>query len=90
MAKRYISCEFTVDLRGANVNRKEATALLCELGSHHLVNPNLVIIEQRKSDKYGLQIRGDYNRQAIVTFLKKKHLPLSFEMDNAYLIIFKP
>jgi hypothetical protein len=69
------------------VNRKEAIALLRELGSCHLVNPNLVIIEQREPDKYGLQIRGDFNRQAIVFFLKNRNL--SFEMNNDYLIIFK-
>jgi len=70
------------------VNRKEAIAILSELGSNQLVNPKLVIIEQREPDNYGLQIRGDYNRQLIVTFLKKKRL--SFEMNNDYLIIFKP
>ena len=70
------------------MNRKEAIAILSELGSNQLVNPKLVIIEQREPDNYGLQIRGDYNRQLIVTFLKKKRL--SFEMNNDYLIIFKP
>jgi hypothetical protein len=70
------------------VNRKEAILVLSELGSNMLVNPNLVLIEQREPDKYGLQIRGDYNRQSIVTFLKNKHL--SFKMNNDYLIVFKP
>jgi len=70
------------------MNKKEAIALLSELGANQFVNPNLVLLEQREPDKYGLQIRGDYNRQSIVTFLRKRHL--SFKMNNDYLIIFKP
>ena len=69
------------------MNRKEAIAVLSELSSNQLVNPNLVLIEQREPDKYELQIRGDYNRQLIVTFLRSKHL--SSKMNNEYLIIFK-
>jgi hypothetical protein len=70
------------------VNLKEAIAVLSELGANQLVTPNLVLIEQREPNKYELQIRGDYNRQVIVAFLKNKHL--SFRMNNDYLIIFKP
>ena len=70
------------------MNKKEAIALLSELGANQFVNPNLVLLEQREPDKYGLQIRGDYNRQSIVVFLKKRHF--SFETSNDYLTIFKP
>jgi hypothetical protein len=71
------------------MNRKEAIALLRELGANQLVNPNLVLLEQREPDRYRLQIRGDYNRQLIIVFLKKRGL--SFEqMNSDYLIIFKP
>jgi hypothetical protein len=79
---------FTRGFEGARVNRKAAIEVLNELAANQLVNPNLVLIEQREPDKYGLQIRGDYNRQSIVTFLKKKRL--SFKMNNDYLIIFEP
>lgn len=70
------------------LDRKESVELLKELGTNQLVNPNLVIIEQREPDRFQLQIRGDYNRQKIVIFLKKRHF--SFEVKNDYLIIFKP
>jgi hypothetical protein len=71
------------------VNRKEAIAVLSELASNQLVNPNLVLLEQREPDRYQLQIRGDYSRQLIMVFLKNR--ALSFEqMNNDYLIIFKP
>ena len=71
------------------MNRDEAIAILLELGTNQLVNPNLVLLEQREPDKYRLQIRGDYNRQLIMVFLKNRDL--SFEqMNNDYLIIFKP
>jgi hypothetical protein len=71
----------------AHVKREEALALLKELGSVSLIQPSLVLIEQRKSDSYQLQIRGDYNRQLIGIFLKKRHF--SLEMSNDYLIVFK-
>ena len=69
------------------MNKKEAIALLSELGANQFVNPNLVLLEQREPDRYQLQIRGDYNRQLIGIFLKKRHF--SFEMSNDYLIVFK-
>ena len=70
------------------MDRKEAIALLSELGANQFVNPNLVLLEKREPDRYRLQIRGDYNRQSIVAFLRKRHL--SFETSNDYLIVFKP
>ena len=71
------------------MKKEEAIALLTELGANQLVNPNLVLLEQIEPDKYRLQIRGDYNRQLIMVFLKSRHL--SFEQrNNDYLIIFKP
>jgi hypothetical protein len=70
------------------MNKEEAIALLTELGANQLVNPNLVLLEQGEPDKYRLQIRGDYNRQLIMVFLKGRDL--SFEMSNDYLTIFKP
>jgi hypothetical protein len=70
------------------MNMKEAIALLSELSANQFLNPNLVLLEKRDLDRYRLQIRGDYNRQAIVASLRKKRL--SFEMNNGYLIVFKP
>jgi hypothetical protein len=70
------------------MNEKEAIALLSELSANQFLNPNLVLLEKRDLDRYRLQIRGDYNRQSIVSSLRKKHL--SFEMNNGYLIVFKP
>ena len=69
------------------MKREEAVALLKELGSVSLIQPSLVLIEKRKPDRYQLQIRGDYNRQLIGIFLKKRNF--SVEMSNDYLIIFK-
>ena len=74
---------------GEHMNKEEAIAILLELGTNQLVNPNLVLLEQREPDRYQLQIRGDYSRQLIMVFLKNRGL--SFEqMNNDYLIIFKP
>jgi hypothetical protein len=40
------------------LNRKEAIALLSELGANQLVNPNFVLIEERKPSVYQLKIKG--------------------------------
>ena len=70
------------------MNRKEAAMILSELGANQLVNPNLVLIEQKSPEKSQLQVRGDFDRRRIESFLKKKNL--SFEMKNDYLTISKP
>jgi hypothetical protein len=77
-----------VGLKGERMNRREAITLLSELSANQFLNPNLVLLEKREPERYRLQIRGDYNRQSIVAFLRKRHL--SFEMSNDYLIVFKP
>jgi hypothetical protein len=69
------------------LDRKEAIALLVELGSSQLVSPDLVILEQRKLDNYQLKIKGNYNIQDVGQFLKDKFL---FEVIKEYLVIFKP
>ena len=73
------------NLVGGTVNRKEATALLSELGSKELVNPNLVILEQRQLNFYQLKIKGDYNLPEIQMFLKNK---FSIEEIKDFLIIY--
>ena len=70
------------------MNKEEATVLLNELGANKLVNPKLVLIEQKEQDIYRLQIRGDYDRHAIALFVRKKDL--SCKMNNDYLTIFTP
>ena len=70
------------------MNEKEATTLLSELSANQFLNPNLVLLEKRETEKYRLQIRGDYNRQSIVALLRKKRL--SFDVSNGYLTVFKP
>jgi hypothetical protein len=69
------------------MNRKEAIALLNELGANQLVNPNFVILEQRKLDKYQLKIKGNYSLKEVGLFLKNK---FCLQEINNYLIIFKP
>jgi hypothetical protein len=69
------------------LERKEAIALLCELGVNQLVSPSLVIPEQRKNDKYQLKIRGNYSLKELGLFLKNR---FCLEEINNYLVIFKP
>jgi hypothetical protein len=70
------------------VKKEEATVLLNELGANKLVNPKLVLIEQKETDRYQLQIRGDYDRHAIAQFIRKKDL--SCKIKDEYLTISTP
>jgi len=72
---------------GSLLERKEAIALLGELGANQLITPNFVILELKSHDKYQLKIRGNYNFKEIGIFLKNK---FSLEEINNYLVIFKP
>ncbi len=70
------------------MNRKEAVALFTDLVANGHVQPHLVLIEQKKPDKFQLKIKGDYDSQQIELFLKKRGV--SCEKNKDYLIIFKP
>ena len=72
---------------GFRVNRKEAIALLDELGSSELVTPDLVVLELRSPGKYQLKIKGGYSIGEIECFLKGR---FCLEERANYLIIFKP
>jgi hypothetical protein len=65
------------------MKRTEAVALLKELGAEKLIQPTLVLIEQRNSDGYQLQIKGNYNFQEIETFVKDRFL---LEENKGYLV----
>lgn len=69
------------------MNRKEAIALLVELGSNQLVNPDYVVLEEINPDIYQLKIKGNYTLQEIGSFLKDRFL---LKEINGFLIIFKP
>ncbi len=69
------------------MERAEAVALLKELIGEQLIQPSLVLIEQRSLDRYQLQIKGNYNLQEIEMFVKNK---FSLEECRGYLIFDKP
>jgi len=70
----------------ANIlDRKEATALLKELGAEHLVQPLMVLVDQKKPDNCQLKIKGEYNSKEIQVFLKNRGF--SYQENNDYLII---
>jgi hypothetical protein len=73
-------------LKGNLLDRKEAIALLVELGSSQLVSPDLVILELRNPDNYQLKIKGNYRFRDVGMFLKNR---FSLEEINNYLVIFK-
>ena len=75
-------------LGGVHLERKETVALLKELGTEHLIQPSSVLIKQRTPDGYQLEIKGNYDCQAIEEFLKNRGF--SYKENKDYLIIFKP
>jgi hypothetical protein len=54
------------------MKRTEAVGLLKELVTEQLIQPSLVLIEQRSPDGYQLQIKGNYNFQEIEMFVKNR------------------
>jgi len=74
-------------LWGGPLLRKEAVALLKELGNRDLVQPFFVIIEKRTRDKFQLKIKGSFNKTQIFSFLKSRGF--SCEEKEDYLIIYK-
>ena len=69
------------------MNRREAVCLLRELVAEQLIQPSLVLIEQKNSDGYQLEIKGDYNFQQIEMFVKNR---FSLEERKGCLILYKP
>ena len=74
-------------LKGEALLRKEAVALLKELGNRDLVQPFFVIIEKRTRDKFQLKIKGSFDKTQIFSFLKTRGF--SCEDKEDYLIIYK-
>jgi len=73
---------------GNVLERKEAVALLKELGAEHLIQPSSVLIRQNTPDNYQLRIKGDYDRPLLEAFLKSRGF--SYEENQDYFVIFKP
>jgi hypothetical protein len=72
------------------MQRYEAVALLKELDAEHLINPSFVLIEQRKPDRYELQIKGFYDLELIKGFAKQYDLTVKEDATKGNLVIFKP
>ncbi len=71
---------------GNLLDRKEAVALLKEIGIEQLIQPSLVLVEKRKPDSYQLKIKGNYDLKQITIFLKNRGF--SLEENEDYLVIF--
>ncbi len=72
------------------MQRYEAVALLKELDAEHLINPSLVLIEQRMPDRYELQIKGFYDLGLVTKFAKQFDLAVKEDITKGYLVIFRP
>lgn len=81
-------CTSPKGLGNVHLERKEAVALLKELGDERLLQPFMVIIQQRPPNGCQLQIKGLYDQKEIESFLKNRGF--SYEEHLDYLLIFKP
>ena len=72
------------------MQRYEAVAVMKELDAEHLINPSFVLIEQRKPDRYELQIKGFYDLELIKGFAKQYDLAVKEDTTKGHLVIFKP
>ncbi|MGO8807109.1 MAG: hypothetical protein ACLQO7_11000 [Candidatus Bathyarchaeia archaeon] len=64
------------------MDRKEAVALLKEIGIEQLIQPSLVLVEKRKPDSYQLKIKGNYDLKQITIFLKNRGFSLEENEDT--------
>jgi hypothetical protein len=71
------------------MKRSEAIALLKELGSEHLLQPSLVVIDQRKPNRFQLCVKGNYCLDEIKVFIKKYNLEIEEDLPKGLLCIFK-
>ena len=71
------------------MERAEVVALLKELGVGLLIQPTMVMIEQRKPDHYQLRLQGNYDRSEIEHFVQKFDLSVKEDTAKKYLVIFK-
>ena len=72
------------------MQRYEAVTLLKELGAEQLIQPSSVLIEQRKPDRYELQIKGSYDLELIRRFVQQYSLMVKEDTTKGHLVIFKP
>lgn len=72
------------------MERHEAATILKRLLRLDLVRPSLVSIELNKHGKYNLEIKGDYDKQAITEFLKENKLAMKEDTEKGICLIYKP
>ena len=72
------------------MKRTEAIALLKELAGLELIQPSMVLIEQRCPDKYQLCVKGFYNLQELRGYTQIHNLGLEEDRTRDILCIFKP
>jgi hypothetical protein len=70
------------------MNRLQAINLLKKLVDNDLVELTYISLNETKPDSYQIQIKSNYNRQAIEQYAKKMGLTISDESEQ-YLTIYQ-
>jgi hypothetical protein len=65
------------------MKRTEAVGLLKELAAEQLIQPSLVLIQEKSTERFQLQIKGNYDFKQIEMFVKNR---FSLEESQGFLI----
>ena len=76
------------DLGNVHLDRKEAVALVKELGDRELIRPIFVMIDRAEPDRFNVKMKGDCDWKEIELFLKGRGY--TFQQKSDYLIISSP
>ena len=68
------------------MKRTEAVGLLKELAAEQLIQPSLVLIQEKSTERFQLQIKGNYDFKQIEMFVKNR---FALEEVDGYLIFNK-
>ena len=77
-------------LFGEHMRREEAIALMKELSVGQLLEPTVVLLEERTPDNYQLRVKADCDRHGIEIFVGKFNWAIEEDKEKGFLTIFKP
>ena len=68
--------------------RAQAIAVLKELVANGLIDTAWVSLEERKTNIFGLKVKGDCDHSLIDPFLQKRNLTLEENKEKGWLVIY--
>jgi hypothetical protein len=75
---------------GNRLNRQEASALLKELITNDLIDPNWVSIGERHPKDFQLQFKTVHDSQKLEALTRSRNLVIEVDKKKGYIFIYKP